>query len=113
MKWPKPQVDIVLNGFIQFLDNTPHTLEEIRESYAGSPPMKVVYDIWRLVWMDMQFDDTNPRYSDGVYDDGTPHKGRKRLVQHCPEFLLYPSGCDDSHMKTMLKFIGKKCGLID
>jgi len=113
MKWPKSQVDIVLNGFIQFLDNTPHTLAEIRESYAGTPPMKVVYDIWRRVWMDMRSDDTHPRYSDGTYDDGTPYKGCKRLVKYCPELMLYPPGCNGSHQHTMLKFVGKQCGLID
>ena len=113
MKWPKSQVDIVLDGFTQFLDNTPHTLAEIRESYAGSPPMKAVYDIWRQVWIDMQNPDNHPRYSDGTYDDGTPYKGRKRLVRHCSEFVLYPPGCNDSHLNTMLKYVGKQCGLVD
>ncbi len=101
MKWPNDQVQIMLDGFQEFLQNCGYSLDEIREHYQGTPPMKVVWDIARQVQYDLSCDDSHPAY-----------KSRKRRVKHNPRFVLYPKGCHDTHRTTMLKHVAKKVGLL-
>jgi len=106
MKWPAEQYDILLGAFRQFLDSFGWSKQQIREQYIGRPEA-VLWDIYRQITFDLQFDDNHPAYSAGVWDDGTPRVPRKRLVSYSPKFVLYPPGCNDTHLKTALRSIGK------
>jgi hypothetical protein len=112
MKWPAEQVAILDSGFSQVLEKCGHTAEELRAQYAGLPPLALVYNVYRKVWMDTQDDDNHPRYRDGVFDDGREYKAAVRYVAYNPKFVLYPPGCNDTHLQTVLKTLGKKYNLI-
>jgi len=114
MKWPKSHFDIIDSGFSQFIQNYPHTLEEIRygiRQYAT--PMAGMHRLYTMIWGDLIYDDNSPRFQDYTLNDGTVYKAKKRLVKHVPGFQLYPDGCNDSHLNTVLNVIGKKHGLLD
>lgn len=113
MKWPQAQVAIIDSAFRQVLANCGTDLDTLRQQYAEAPPLQLAYDVYRVAWFDLQFDDTHPTYQDGHYTDGTPRKARKRLVQYNPAYQMYPAGCDDTHRKTVMKFLAKKHGLMD
>lgn len=36
--------------------------------------------------------------------------GRRRIVPYDPVFQLYPEGCNDSHLNTVIEAIGKELG---
>jgi hypothetical protein len=106
MKWPAEQYEVLLEAFRQFLDSCGRTKQQIREYYADRPEA-VLWDIYRQVRYDLQHDDDHPAYKPGVFEDGTPIRARKRLVSYSPKFVLYPPGCNDTHLKTALRSIGK------
>ena len=111
MKWPKEQFDLLDNGFKLFLLGCGHSVAEIRGVYEDIP-FRAVYYVYRQVWLDLMHDDNHPRYHNQVLEDGSTYVGKTRLVSYSSKFVLYPPGCNDSHLKTVLKKLGKKHGLI-
>ena len=108
MKWPAKQYDILLTAFQEFLNSCGRSKQEIRDAYADQPEA-VLWDIYRCVVYDLQYDNNDSAYSAGVWEDGSPREARRRLVSHRPEFVLYPSGCKSTHLKTALRDIGRHC----
>lgn len=114
MKWSQDQVAIIDNGFAQFLSHeTVPDIAAIRDSYKDCHPERVLYDIWRIVNYDLQFDNTHPAYSPWVDESGVTQPARVRRVQFNAMFKLYPKGCNDMHLQTVLRLVGRKHGLID
>lgn len=111
MKWPKEQFELLDNGFKLFLQGCGHSIAEIREAYKDIP-FQAVYSIYRQIWQDLMYDDNHPRYHNQVLEDGSTYVGKTRLVSYSSRFVLYPPGCNDTHLKTVLKILGKKHGLI-
>ena len=114
-KWPKEQVEILIAAYRQFLNNCGHTLAEIQDAYRDVPEMKVMYQIDRLVTYDLQYDNNHPAYHPGEWEkDGVMQErpARTRLVDHNPNFIFYPKGCNDNHRVALLKYVGKEVGLI-
>ena len=85
MKWPQSQVDIVTKAYQQFIEDSVHSVEDIRLAYRDSPTMLVMYNIDRLL---------QPSLNKNI------------------EYQMYPKGCNDTHRATMLKYVGKKVGLL-
>ena len=110
MKYPVEQYNILLGAFRQFIDQCGYSAAHIRKSYADKPEA-VLWDIYRQVIFDLQYDDNHPAYKSGKWEDGTPRVPRKRLVSYSPKFVLYPPGCNDTHLKTALKSIGRHFGI--
>ena len=112
MKYPVEQYNILLGAFRQFIDQCGYSAAHIRKSYADKPEA-ALWDIHRQVVYDLQYDDSHPAYSPipDKWDDGTPRVPRKRLVSYSPKFVLYPPGCNDTHLKTALKSIGRHLGI--
>jgi len=113
MKWPKSHFNVLDSAFSQFIQNSGLTLEELRCKISNISPMSGMHRLYAMIWGDLMNDDNHPRYKDQTLNDGTVYPGRIRLVKHVPGFELYPSGCNDSHLGTILKKLGKKHGLID
>lgn len=110
MKWPADQMQIMLDGFKQFFENSQFDVTLIRERYKEDPWF-AIWHIYRQVTYDLQYDNDHPAYHPGDYD-GVPRLPRTRRVQHNPAFKLYPKGCNDTHLKTMLKHVATQIGLI-
>ena len=100
MKWPKEQTEIVLDAIRQLVDSYDYTIEEIRADCPNA--MSMMYRLYNQATYDLQFDDTHPAFAE---------HGRKRRVRYNPEFVLYPPGCNDSHLDTLLKYVAKEIGL--
>lgn len=113
MKWPQEQIAIIESAFQQVLANCGTDLATLRQQYAAEPPLKLAYDIYCVVWFELQYDDTHPQFQDGHYSDGTPRKARRRLVRYDPAYQTYPAGCDDTHRKTVIRYLAKQHGLMD
>lgn len=113
MKWDKKQVDILKNGYQQFIKNCGYTLQELRDGHSGHKnPLWIMYCLDRLVVYDLQNSNSHPAYKD-TEQEGVFFKARIRRVKYNPEFVLYPPGCNDRHKDTVLKSIGKELKLID
>lgn len=101
MKWPADQTKIMLDGFKQFIDSYGYSIQQIKDDNPNV--MATIWKIQNQVVYDLRFDDNHPAY--------TQH-GRQRRVKYNPAFVLYPPGCHDLHMTTMLRYIGKELGLL-
>lgn len=111
MKWPKDQFDIVVDGMRQFRGTMrPEHIEPLREALKESDATLI--RLGNAVDYDLQYPDTHPAYSAGVWDDGTVRPARVRRVQYNPKYVVYPPGCNDDHRKTMLKRAAKEAGLL-
>lgn len=104
MKWPSDQVEILRQGFREFLEKV---------GYGGptAEPLAAARWIFPRVAFDLQYDDSHPAFSPGVWDDGQTRPARMRLVSHNPNFVLYPDGCNDNHLDTVLKLLAKEFDL--
>lgn len=83
MKWPEKQAEILRNGFQEFL-----------RFHGISLVPGTEWEVYRQVTYDLQYDDSHPAFSTGK---------RCRIVAYNPEFQLYPDGCNDSHLATVLR----------
>lgn len=110
MKWPSEQIEIVRKGFLQFLASPDCSIVDIRADLDDDASR--IWSVFYHVAYDLQYNDTHPAYSIGLRDDGTIRLARIRRCDHNPLFVLYPAGCDDSHLKTMLNDVARSVGLI-
>lgn len=111
MKWPADQTLIMTSAFRQFFNNSQFDITQVKDRYKD--------DIWSAIWAvyaqvtyDLQHSDSHPAFQPGCWDNGEPREPRTRRVQHDPLFVLYPKGCNDSHLKTMLKHVAMQIGLL-
>ena len=97
MKWPQDQVEILDKAINDWLDkNLKHiNRKTFRESYENNP-RGFSFSIYSYVTHDLMFDDNHPAYTRNL---------RKRVIPHDPNFVLYPDGCNDDHLATVLKHI--------
>lgn len=112
MKWPQEQIAIIVDGFNQWIDSH-GGLESVKEALGDDRirfPMVIAYRIYRMVNYDLQYDDDHPAYSDTI-QDGIKFTARVRRVRYNPSFQLYPDGCSDKHLATMLKSVMMQCSL--
>lgn len=109
-KWPEEQVEILLEAFREYL-----ATDMGMAISEAVPPMLLMQQIYQAVSYDLQYDNTHPAYHPGVWEvDGVeyPRAPRMRLVTYNPRFELYPEGCNDSHLYTLLLYIGKEVNII-
>lgn len=109
MKWPADQTEIMRSAFAQFITNSELSPSEIRDSYPDEK--RRLWAVYRSVVYDLQNDDSHPAYTAGKWDDGSDRTARVRRVDRNSAFLLYPPGCNDDHLWTMLKHIAKSTGI--
>lgn len=102
MKWPKDQYEIIKFAFSEVIESTGKSAEEIKEAYSDRPGA-VLWHIWTQVQYDVMKNNDDPAY--------TEH-GRERRCTYNHLFKLYPPGCNDDHLKTCLRKVGKELGIL-
>lgn len=77
--------------------------EALLTYFSSSSNRLMVWDIWRIAWRNLQYDDSHPLYQNGTW---------QRIVPPNLSFDLYSDGDNDTHIETALIHIAKKCGLL-
>lgn len=114
MKWPQDQIAILDDAVVQWLSHaSAPSVAAIRESYRDFSQKRLVWDLYWAVQFDLQYDDTHPAYSSWTDEQGIARPARVRRIQFCAAFQHSPSGCDGTHLETVLRFLARKHGLID
>lgn len=91
MKWPRDQVEILQTAITQVIENSGYSIEQIKKDYEYLPPMRLAWDLFRLARAGLQ--------------------GHSSHCMKVESYVLYPEGCNDSHLSTALKHIMKNIGL--
>ena len=93
MKYPRTQYDVLLKAFICVIKRKGYTIEQVRENYQqiGVPPMKLGWDLFRMANAGLN--------------------GYNDCCETVESYQTYPSGINDTHLRTAIKRILKDIGL--
>lgn len=92
MKYPKRQYDILLKSFVCVIKRKGYTIQEVRENYEyRCHPMKLGWDLFRMA-------------NSGL-------NGYNDCCDTVQEYVTYPPGINDTHLKTAIKRILRDIGL--
>lgn len=104
MKWPKEQYGYIKKAYedmLKWAESKQGTPLHVINEYE-MPTMKFMWNAWRILQRDLTL---GPDHS--LYEKVR----EKRITPYNPSFVLYPRGCNDRHLATVLKTIARELGI--